>query len=93
MLKNFLIVIILFYAQHVNANAIELTFNGLSFLGNFNQKERYQVAANFTNEDLGKFNKSLLKKIKQSAGSFNQFVIKTKAGKNKVNQFAIRRCI
>ena len=83
MLKNFLIVIILFYAQHVNANAIELTFNGLSFLGNFNQKERYQVAANFTNEDLGKFNKSLLKKIKQSAGSFNQFVIKTKAGKIK----------
>tara|TARA_B100000795_G_scaffold212175_1_gene165812 strand:- start:3441 stop:4592 length:1152 start_codon:yes stop_codon:yes gene_type:complete len=83
MLKNFLIVIILFYAQHVNANAIELTFNGLSFLGNFNQKERYQVAANFTNEDLGKFNKSLLKKIKQSEGSYNQFVIKTKAGKIK----------
>lgn len=76
--KLFTLLLLLFIKASYSS---ELTFNGLSFLGNFNQKERYPVASNFSNENLELFNKSLFKQIEDSADNFKQFKISAKTGK------------
>lgn len=78
-MNRILILLLLFVFQF--SYSIELTFNGLAFLGNFNQKERYPVASGFSNEDLENFNKSVYEEIKKATANISQFEISTKSGK------------
>ena len=75
---NKILILLLILAFKISHSS-ELSFNGLSFLGNFNQKERYPVASDFSIQDLEAFNELVIKEVNKASGNFNQFNIITKS--------------
>lgn len=78
MKKIFTLLLILIFRI---SDSSELTFNGLSFLGNFNQKERYPIAADFSIQDQEKFNKLVIEEINNASPNLSQFKIITNSKK------------